>query len=91
MDECHVNSCENRASLLRTWLSIHRGICKDNISLYLAAFKACRRSRAINPIQAITETLKIIYILTATTFLVKSDNCWINHSNIGCAGIPSCI
>ena len=72
--ECHVNHCENRASLLRPWLSIHRGICKDNLSLYLAAFKTCRRLRKMQPIQAIIETIKIIHITTATTILLKSDS-----------------
>jgi len=24
--ECHINNCENRALILRQWLSIHRGI-----------------------------------------------------------------
>ena len=40
---------------------------------YLAAFKRCRRSRKANSIQAIIEIIKTIYIITATTFLVKSD------------------
>ncbi|MBS7638062.1 transposase [Candidatus Bathyarchaeota archaeon] len=31
--ECHINGCENRASLLRPWLAVHRGVCKDNLSL----------------------------------------------------------
>ena len=44
------------------------------MKLYLAAFKACRRSRNANPIQAIIEIIKTIYIITATTFLVKSEN-----------------
>jgi len=71
--ECHINNCENRASILRPWLSIHRGICRDNLKLYLAAFKRCRRSRNTNPIQAIIEIIKTIHIITATTFLVKSE------------------
>jgi len=71
--ECHINNCENRASILRPWLSIHRGICKDNLKLYLEAFKICRKSRTINPIKAIIEIIKMICIITATTFLVKSE------------------
>ena len=43
------------------------------MKLYLAVFKRCRRSRNANPIQAIIEIIKTIYIITATTFLVKSD------------------
>ena len=53
-------------------MAIHRGIWKDNLKLYLAAFKTCRRSRNANPIQAIIEIIKTTYIITATTFLVKS-------------------
>ena len=56
--ECHINNCENRASILRPWLSIHRGICRDNLKLYLEAFETCRRSRNTNPIQAIIEIIK---------------------------------
>jgi len=59
---------------LRPWLSIHRGICRDNLKLYLAVFKICRRSRNANPIQAIIEITKTIHIITATTYLVKSEN-----------------
>jgi len=70
--ECHINNCENRASLLRPWLAVHRGICKDNLTLYLAAFKAYRRFRKIKPIQAIIETIKIIYVVVATKILLKS-------------------
>jgi len=70
--ECYINNCENRASILRPWLSIHRGICRDNLKPYLAAFKICGRSRNANPIQAIIEIIKTTYIITATTFLVKS-------------------
>jgi transposase-like protein len=44
--ECHINGFENRASLLRPWLAVHRGICRDNLSLYLASFKAYRKSEA---------------------------------------------
>ena len=47
--ECHINGCENRVSLLRPWLAVYRGICKDNLSLYLAAFKAYGRSRSMKP------------------------------------------
>jgi len=41
---------------------------------YLAASKICRRSRNTNPIQAIIEIIKTIYIITATTYLVKSED-----------------
>lgn len=41
----HINNRENRASLLKPWLTIYRGMCREDLSLYLAAFKAYRRSR----------------------------------------------
>lgn len=63
--EVHINGCENRASLLRPWLAVHRGICKENLSLYLAAFKACGKSRGMRPVEAIKEILK-----TALIFMV---------------------
>jgi len=61
--ECRINGCESRVSLLRPWLQVHRGICKENISLYLAAFKACRRFRGMSLMEAIKETIKTILIL----------------------------
>jgi transposase-like protein len=63
--EYHINGCKNRASLLRPWLAIHRDICKDNLSLYLASFKAYRRCRGMKPREAIKEILKNISIFTA--------------------------
>jgi len=56
--ECHINGCECRASLFRPWLAVHRGVCKDNLALYLAAFKVCRRSRSMKPIDAVKEVLR---------------------------------
>jgi transposase-like protein len=44
--ECHINNCGNGASILR-------GICKDNLKLYLTALKICRRLGKIKPTQAI--------------------------------------
>lgn len=63
--EAHTNGCENRASLLRPWLAVHRGICKDNLSLYTAAFKARRKSRGMRPVEAIKEILKTVLIFMA--------------------------
>jgi len=72
--ECHINGCENRASLLRPWLAVHRGICKDNLSLYLAAFKTYRRCRGMKPIEAIKEILKNILISTALIAIIKNTS-----------------
>jgi transposase-like protein len=69
--ECHINGCENRASLLRPWLAVHRGICRDNLSLYLASFKAYRKSRSMKPTEAIKEILKNILISTALIAIIK--------------------
>jgi len=38
----HVNTCENHGSLLRPWLSPHRGVSKDKLTLYLRAFQLRR-------------------------------------------------
>jgi len=46
---------------------------------YLEAFKICRRSRKANPIQATIEIIKTIHIITATTYLVKSDFYYVNE------------
>jgi len=35
----HTNNCENRASILKPWLAIHRGISKDNLNLQRATSK----------------------------------------------------
>ena len=54
-----------RTSLFKPWLAVHRVICKDNLSLYLAALKAYRRSRGMSPMEAVKEILKILVILMA--------------------------
>ncbi len=38
-DEVHVNTCESHASLMRRWLSSHRGVSKDKLTQYLRAFQ----------------------------------------------------
>jgi transposase-like protein len=40
--EVHVNSCESHGSLLRPWLSPHRGISKDKLTAYVRAFELRR-------------------------------------------------
>jgi transposase len=40
--EVHVNTCESHASLVRRWLSPHRGISKDKLTQYLRAFQLRR-------------------------------------------------
>jgi len=36
--EVHINYCESRASILKPWLAVHRGVSKDNLDLYLSFF-----------------------------------------------------
>ena len=38
----HVNTCESHGSLLRPWLSPHRGVSKDKLTPYLRAFQLRR-------------------------------------------------
>jgi len=40
--EVHVNTCESHGSLLRPWLSPHRGVSKDKLTQYLRAFQLRR-------------------------------------------------
>ena len=41
--DAHVNTCESHASLVRRWLSPHRGVSKDKLTPYLRAFQLRRR------------------------------------------------
>jgi len=41
-DNVHINTCESHGSLLRPWLSPHRGISKDKLTPYLRAFQLRR-------------------------------------------------
>ncbi len=41
-DETHINICESHGSLLRLWLSPHRGVSKDRLTSYIRAFQLHR-------------------------------------------------
>ncbi|MEF8863849.1 MAG: IS1595 family transposase, partial [Haloarculaceae archaeon] len=41
-EEIHVNTCESHASLVRRWLSPHRGVSKDKLTQYLRALQLRR-------------------------------------------------
>ena len=41
--DVHVNTCESHGSLVRSWLSPHRGVSKDKLTPYLRAFQLRRR------------------------------------------------
>jgi transposase-like protein len=45
--DVHVNTCESQGSLLRPWLSRHRGLSKENLTLYLRAFDLHQRLREL--------------------------------------------
>jgi transposase-like protein len=72
--ECHINGCEYRASLLRPWLAVHRGVCKDNLALYLVAFKVCRRFRSMKPIDAVKEVLRDVLVAPLAVIKDCSSN-----------------
>jgi len=57
--EVHINNCENRASILRTWLSVHRGISKDNLNTYLSLFQLQRKTNKLPTIEKIKLIVKI--------------------------------
>ncbi len=42
--DVHVNTFESHGSLVRSWLSPHRGVSKDKLTPYLRAFQLRRRS-----------------------------------------------
>ena len=41
-EDVHINTCESHGSLLRPWLSPHRGVSKDKLTPYLRAFQLRR-------------------------------------------------
>jgi transposase-like protein len=57
--EVHINNCENRASILRPWLSAHRGISKDNLDAYLSLFQLQRNTNKLPAIEKIKTIVKI--------------------------------
>ncbi|EMA43967.1 Insertion element protein [Halobiforma nitratireducens JCM 10879] len=42
-EDVHANTCESHGSLLRPWLSPHRGISKDKLTQYLRVFQLRRK------------------------------------------------
>jgi transposase len=43
--DVHVNTCGSHASLARRWLSPHRGVSRDKLTLYLRALQLRKRVR----------------------------------------------
>jgi transposase len=57
--EVHINNCENRASILRPWLSVHRGVSKENLDTYLSLFQLQRNTNKQPTIEKIKTIVKI--------------------------------
>jgi transposase len=57
--DVHINNCENRASILRRWLSVHRGVSKDNLDTYLSLFQLQRITNKLPTIEKIKTIVKI--------------------------------
>jgi transposase-like protein len=57
--DVHINNCENRASILRPWLSVHRGISKDNLNTYLSLFQLQRKTNKLPTIEKIKLIVKV--------------------------------
>ena len=57
--DVHINNCENRTSILRPWLSVHRGISKDNLDTYLSLFQLQRNTNKLPTIEKIKLIVKI--------------------------------
>lgn len=55
-NDVHVNTCESYGSLVRPWLSPHRGVSKDTLTLYLRAFQL-RRNVYRTPGRSALETI----------------------------------
>jgi len=54
----HINNCENRASILKPWLAIHRGVSKDNLDLYLSLLHLQRTTSKLPNLQKIKLIIK---------------------------------
>ena len=58
--DAHVNTCESHASLVRRWLSPHRGISKDKLTPYLRAFELRRRILRKSGREALKEIVRTV-------------------------------
>jgi len=93
--DVHVNTCESHRSLVRSWLSPHRGVSKDKLTPYLRAFQL-RREVFRKPGEALKASSKLHYdspTISATSANIKeqcncnddiNDSCDINPNLIRC-------
>jgi transposase len=56
--DVHVNTCESHGSLARSWLSPHRGVSKDKLTLYFRAFQLRRHVYRKPGNEALTKILE---------------------------------
>jgi transposase-like protein len=69
--EAHVNTCEGEFSIFRPFISIHRGVAKYNMPLYVSLYQLHREIRRMKAVQALEHTIKTILSLL---LLVKAIN-----------------
>jgi len=69
--DCHINSYENRAPCSGL-AGPPPGHMQGQPNLYLAAFKACRQSRGMRPIEAFTGILKTALLFLAPLAILRS-------------------
>lgn len=58
--EVHVSTCDSHGSLVRPWLSPHRGVCKDKLTPYLRIFQLRRRIYRKPGKEALTTILETV-------------------------------
>jgi transposase-like protein len=61
--EAHVNTCEEEFSIFRPFISIHRGVAKYNMPLYVSLYQLHREIRRMKAIQVLEHTIKTILSL----------------------------
>ena len=72
--EAHVNTCEGEFSILRPFISIHRGVAKYNMPLYISLYQLHRETRRMKAVQALEHIIKIILSLLLQKILNSSQN-----------------
>jgi transposase-like protein len=70
--EAHVNTCEGEFSIFRPFISIHRGVAKYNMPLYVSLYQLHRETRQMEVIQALEYIIKTILPLLLQRILAKT-------------------
>jgi len=69
--EVHINTCEGEFSIFRPFMSVHRGVAKCNMPLYVSLYQLHRETRRMKAIPALEHTVKAILLLLLQKILVK--------------------